>query len=102
MMAAGALTAGTANVGNDVNGTLTQIMLGKNTFWTGSEAGPTATVLEADFVGRESDRILEALQSEKLRFTFENRPVADPALVEYTFVVTFSDGSDVSITTAQP
>jgi uncharacterized repeat protein (TIGR01451 family) len=87
---------------NDVNGALTRIMLGKGTIWTGSEAGPMAIIYEAGFTGRESDRVLEALQKEKLRFTFENRPVADPDLVEYTFVVTFADGTDVSITTPLP
>ena len=57
---------------------------------------------QADFTGPESNRVLEALQKEKLRFRFENKPVADPDLVEYTFVVTFGDGSDLSITTALP
>jgi hypothetical protein len=84
---------------NDVNGALTRIQLGDYTIWTGNEAGPTAIIFEIDFTGSESDRILEAFQKEKLRFTFENRPVADPDDVEYTFVVTFADGTDVSITT---
>ena len=87
---------------NDVNGALTRIDLGKNTIWSGSEAGPTAIIYEADFTGSEVDRTLEALQKEKLRFTFENKPVADPDLVKYVFVVTFADGTDVSITTPYP
>jgi hypothetical protein len=82
-----------------INGDLRTIKLGKNTIWTGSvEVGP-AIFLEADFSGPESNRILEAGQKEKLRFTFRNRPVADPSVFEYTFVVTFEDGTDVSITT---
>jgi hypothetical protein len=84
----------------DDNGALTRIQLGKNTIWTGSEAGPTAIIYEADFTGSVGDRTLEALQKEKLRFTFENKPVADPDFTKYTFVVTFADGTDVSITTA--
>ena len=81
------------------NGALKQIMLGKNTIWTGSESEGTAVIYEAGFTGSVSDRTLEALQKEKLRFSFENKPVADPDLVKYVFVVTFADGTDVSIVT---
>jgi hypothetical protein len=86
----------------DVNGALTQIQLGKNRLWVGSESGPSVIILENELTGNESRRTLEALQKEKLRFTFENRPVADPDALEYTFVVTFADGTDASITTAAP
>jgi hypothetical protein len=90
------------------NGALTRIQLGKNTLWSGNEAGGDpnntgkvkAVFEEADLTGSEADRTLEALQKEKLRFSFENRPVADPGEVEYTFVVIFADGTDVSIKTA--
>jgi uncharacterized repeat protein (TIGR01451 family) len=85
-----------------VNGALTQIQLGKNTIWRGKEAGSRAAFREGDFTGQESDRLLQALQSDKLRFTFVNKPVADPATTEYTFVVTFSDGTGVLLTTALP
>ena len=56
----------------------------------------------SEFTGTEADRVLEALQKEKLRFSFENRPVADPGIASYTFVVTFADGTDVSIKTPIP
>jgi hypothetical protein len=85
-----------------VNGALTQIQLGKNTIWRGKEAGSRAAFREGDFTGQESDRLLQALQSDKLRFTFVNKPVADPATTEYTFGVTFSDGTGVLLTTALP
>jgi hypothetical protein len=94
----------------DQNGDLTNLMLGKSTIWSGSLPGATAIVCDANpcasgdepdavFTGDERDRTLEALEKEKLRFTFENKPVADPALYPYTFVVTFADGTDVSIST---
>lgn len=86
----------------DVNGALTRIQLGQSTIWTGSETGPTAIFMEADFTGQQSNRLLQALQSEKLRFTFANRPVADPATTPYTFVVTFGDETDMLLTTALP
>jgi uncharacterized repeat protein (TIGR01451 family) len=91
------------------NGNLTTVALGKNTIWTGNAAGTldpnnlanNKLVITA-FTGQQSSRILQALQKEKLRFTFAKRPVADPDRVEYTFIVTFADGTDVSITTPYP
>ena len=97
----------------DVNGTLDRIQLGKSTIWTGSTEGDnpgssSKFIIEDldgsggssdEFTGQESDRILEALQKEKLRFTFKERPVADPASSVYVFYVEFDDGTQVAITT---
>ncbi len=85
------------------NGELRTIKLGKNTIWSGNEAGASVTnglqavIFEAAFSGSELDRTLEAFEKEKLRFTFENRPVTDPARIRYSFIVTFADGTDVSV-----
>jgi uncharacterized repeat protein (TIGR01451 family) len=85
------------------NGNLKTIKLGKSTIWSGDEDGTLVAtglqvvILETDFSGSELDRTLEALEKEKLRFTFKNRPVTDPGLLRYTFVVTFADGTDVSV-----
>ena len=84
------------------NGALTRIRHGTTTIWTGTETGSAAMIFEGDFIGVEGWRILEALEKAKLRFTFENSPVADPDFTEYTFVVTFADGTEVPITTTGP
>ena len=74
--------------------------------WSGNLEGPTLIfcvdacepdTLELD--GVLTAATLEALSREKLRFSSANRPVADPSTEAYTFVVTFADGTDVSINT---
>jgi hypothetical protein len=102
------------------NGALRSIRFGKDTLWTGNEAGTVevdkwgrkviisddgyttdnaGVIIDADgiFSSQESARLLEALQKQKLRFSFANRPVDDPSFYHYSFIVTFADGTDVSV-----